>query len=111
MDLSAERVAKNDMAFRDANEGIGQAAAEHGIAERVPFICECADPGCTQILQLSLAEYEMIRMNPRRFLHAVGHHTGEHEMVVEEKPGYAIVEKVGRAGEVVEEIDADVPRS
>jgi len=106
MDLSAERVAKNDMAFRDANERIRGAAAGHGIAERVPFICECADPGCTQILQLSLAEYEMIRTQPRCFLHAVGHHTEEHEMVVEEKPGYAVVEKVGRAGILVDELDS-----
>jgi hypothetical protein len=108
MDLSAERVVENDVAFREANERIRGAAAAHGVAERVPFICECADPGCTQILQLSLAEYEMIRAH-RRFLHAVGHHTGEHEMVIEEKPGYAVVEKVGRAGILVEEIDSNAP--
>ena len=111
MGLSAERVAKNDLAFKDANDRIRRAAAGHGIAERVPFICECADSGCTQILQLSLAEYEMIRTHARRFLHAVGHYTGEHEMVVEEKPGYTVVEKVGRAGEIVEEIDSDARRS
>ena len=70
MGLSAERVAKNDLAFKDANDRIRGAAAGHGIAERVPFICECADSGCTQILQLSLAEYEMIRTHARRFLHA-----------------------------------------
>ena len=98
------------MAFRDANERIRGAAAAHGIADQVPFICECADPRCTQILQLSIVEYEMIRRYPGRFLHALGHHTGEHEMVVEEKPGYAIVEKVGRAAELVEEF-GDGPRS
>jgi len=67
MDATAERVAKNDAAFRAANERIEQRAAEAAIAT-VPFICECAEESCTAIVRLTLGEYEQIRANGRWFL-------------------------------------------
>jgi hypothetical protein len=108
VDLSAERVARNDSVFRDANEAIAESAAEHDLTDRVPFICECAEPTCTELVQLSLVEYEMVRADSRRFLNAPGHEVagGGHVAVVERRDGYVVVEKVGEAGKIAEELDA-----
>jgi hypothetical protein len=104
---TAERVARNDAIFRDANEGIQDAARRYSIAGGVPFLCECADPRCMEILRLELAEYEEIRARPTYFINARGHHTAAQgwATVVERRNGYDVVEKVGRAAGVVEAFD------
>lgn len=106
-EVTAERVAKNDAIFRDANERLRQAAAEHGFDEqRAPFICECADPRCTRVLQVDVAVYQRVRVNPRWFLNVPGHEAAArgHATVVERHDGFVIVEKIGRAGDVAEEL-------
>ena len=107
MELTADRVARNDDAFRKANEGISNVAADQGVDGLLPFICECADPRCTEIVRLTLAEYEHVRGRPTWFLNAHGHHVtgGPHVEVVEEHERYIVAEKVGRAAEVAEELD------
>lgn len=103
-ELTLERLARNQAAFREANERIVAAAGEIGLGvESVPFICECADPACTQVLPIDLADYEAVRRNPRRFLHANGHDDGLGEPV-ELHEGYVVVEKTGLAGELAERL-------
>lgn len=104
----AARVARNDSIFRDANEGIRDAAAEYDVSSTVPFICECADPNCTEILRVELREYERIRSQPTHFLNAPGHHLGAapHVRVVESRDGYDVVKKVGDAADAAAERDS-----
>src|SRR3954471_314244 len=71
--LSAERIARNDAIFRNANEGISEAAEAAEIEDRVPLICECADPACREIVQMSMQEYREIREDPRLFWNVPGH--------------------------------------
>jgi hypothetical protein len=72
----------------------------------VPFVCECADRGCSELVRLDLDEYEEIRANSRHFLSAPGHLAAEGAaVVVAERDGYVIVEKVGHAGDIVEALD------
>ena len=106
--LSAERVARNDAVFRAANERIERAAEKNAVLQGIPFICECADRSCTAILTLSHGEYEEVRSNARWFLNAPGHDAagGEWVQVVEERDGWVLVEKLGRAGEIVEQLDS-----
>jgi hypothetical protein len=106
-DLTAERVARNDATFREANERIRDSAEEYEMSELVPFLCECPEPSCTEIVQLSLQEYEAIRANPIRFLNARGHEQAaiEHKRVVAQTDGHVIIEKTGRAAEVAAELD------
>jgi hypothetical protein len=110
MDLPDDHAARNDAVFREANEGIKAAAEQHGMADRIPFICECADSACTKIVQLSLSDYETIRDRPRHFLVATGHEsTPEHRTrVIQSGDGYDVIEKLGIAGDVAEQLD---PRS
>ena len=105
--VTQERVARNEATFREANEGIQEAASTHDVLERIPFICECADGNCRELLVLSMDEYEEVRGNQRHFLTAPGHVRASQGVgeVVEERGGYTIVEKTGYAGEIVEELD------
>lgn len=87
MQSRGERIARNDSAFREANERIAQAASEYERVERVPFICECATESCTVIVNLSLAEYEDVRSAPTRFFVAPGHQASEGVVSLLEEEG------------------------
>ena len=102
-----ERVARNDSIFRDANEGIEDAATKYEVLDQIPFICECADGNCRTLLVLSISEYEEIRQNPRHFLNAPGHTRADEgaAQVVTDRGRYLIVAKTGHAGDVAEQLD------
>jgi|ERR671912_2890349 hypothetical protein len=107
--ISAERVARNDARFREANEQLQEAAESLGFEPdaRTPYLCECADLGCTMVLQLTASEYERVRRNPVRFINAHGHERTAQgwARVVEEYEHYSVVEKVGEAAEIAAELD------
>jgi hypothetical protein len=109
--LTEERMARNNATFRDANEHIGAAAGAYGIDAPVPFICECADAHCSEIVRMTLEEYEEVRADSRHFLHIPSHQAaaGGAAEIVAERNGYVIVEKLGRAGEIVEALDERSP--
>ena len=113
--ISAERVARNDAIFREANEGIRAVAEQTELSEDdlVPFICECADVNCTEIVQLSTEEYEVVRSEPTRFLKARGHERNAHgwARVLHEFDRYTVVEKIGEAAEIAAELDPRTARS
>jgi hypothetical protein len=100
-----ERIAANEGAFREVNEGIarGQWPGEDDALRR--FRCECARLGCNRMLELSVREYERIRANPRLFVVTPGHELPDAETVVEVSEGYVVVEKVGSAARVAEDTD------
>jgi hypothetical protein len=105
----AEKIARNNSAFREANERIASAAVGHGLAERgpLPFLCECSDPRCTTIIHLTLDEYRRVRSNPRWFAHAAAHEVAVAGAVapVEEHDRYTLVEKIGQAGVAAVRLD------
>jgi hypothetical protein len=109
--LTAQRVAQNQARFRDANEGIEQAAREYEVdGGGLPFICECSDTECVEILRVKLADYEDVRATPTHFICAPGHHRAAEGWgsVIDRRDGYEVVEKLGDAAAVSEELD---PRS
>jgi hypothetical protein len=106
MDPTAERVARNDAVFREANEQIADAAVGTAL-DGVPFICECADPAWTAIVRLPLTAYARIRADARTFLNVPGHEVNAqgYARVVQRCDGYVVVEKTGEAGRLVEQLD------
>lgn len=106
-EVQEERIATNNATFREANERISAAAGSYGIETPIPFICECSDPRCSEVIRLRLDEYEEVRANPRHFLNIPGHEAASKGLavVVERRDSYSIVEKTGRAGEIVEGLD------
>jgi hypothetical protein len=110
-DAAAEKIARNNATFRDANERIDETAETFGLdrEEPLPFICECSDRRCVEIIGLTLTEYDHVRSNPRWFAHAPNHEEQIAGVVeaVERHSRYVLVEKINRAGDVAAELAAD----
>ncbi len=99
------RAGANESAFREVNEAIERGQWPGDEANQVSFRCECAELGCTEIIELTVGEYERVRANPRRFIVAVGHEQPEVETVVERSADYVVVEKRDRAADLAEAND------
>lgn len=101
-----ERLAKNEVLFREVNERIRDVTEFPGETD---FICECGDAECVEPVALSLAEYEAVRATASRFFVRTGHELPDIEDVVERTDRYTIVAKRnGVPGRVAAESD---PRS
>ena len=103
-----ERLAKNESLFREVNERIAEAAKRTLVLPDAEFLCECGRPECLERIVVQLDEYEAIRAHPDRFVLLFGHQQAEIDRVIDTADDYVIVEKVGEAGKVAEELD---PRS
>ena len=107
VDRSAERVGRNDAIFREANERIRDSAEAEAMTEEIPFLCECAEESCTEIVPLSQEQYEDVRRDSTHFLNAPGHEVaaGPHCKVIERNHTYIVVRKLGAAAEIAENLD------
>lgn len=104
-DESTERLAQNEMIFRELNERLEAGHWPGDETTVVAFRCECAHLGCNRLLELTPADYERVRANPRRFVVITGHERPEVETVVERIGDYLVVEKRGDSGEIAESHD------
>jgi hypothetical protein len=95
------------VALRRANETIQASADRFTIDRNIPFICECPDPNCSEVVNLSFDTYEAIRQSPRQFFNVSGHEASSvaagAERIVALEGDLTIVEKVGVAGDVAAE--------
>jgi hypothetical protein len=102
------KLAANQSRFRRSNDRLKRAAQSHRseASDRLPFLCECADPGCFEAVMLSIAEYERVREHPNWFLLVAGHEDVEsdYERIIEAENGYAVVEQTGKPSEVAEQL-------
>ncbi len=103
--LIKQRLASNEVVFRDVNEAIESGKIPAEVQEATAFRCECGELGCNDLIELTIGEYERVRAHSRRFLVTIGHQRQEIETIVETHPGYAVVEKRDEAGQVAEETD------
>jgi hypothetical protein len=102
-----ERLAMNEALFRDVNERIREISDTFRQTDvTYDFLCECADPACTQRVVLTPAEYEHVRADSTRFVVAKGHAVPEVESVVERAKDHVIVEKEGAAADVAIHLDS-----
>jgi hypothetical protein len=106
MSSREERLAANEELFRDVNERIAELTDKWG--GQLDLICECANPECTQRLNLTVPEYEQLRQNAHHFAVLPGHEIPDIEDVIERTDSHLVVEKHVETHEQVEESD---PRS
>jgi len=95
-DSVRERIVRNNYTFREANEKIRARADEYDAPiERIPFLCECPVPSCTEVLRLTMAEYSDVRAHPDHFFTVPGHEQADAVVahVVSREEGYVVVEK------------------
>ena len=105
-EVDAEQVARNDAVFRAANERIQSAGAKLQAAEPLPFICECADMDCRELIPLTRAEYEGVRRHSTWFVVAPGHERRDGDSrAVEQGAAHVVVEKVGDAADIAAALD------
>ena len=85
---------QNQMRFRRANEGLHDAVEDQvREAQRVPFLCECADDDCFGTVNVTQSEWEAVAAKPNLFLMEAGHQHSEGEEVVGSLRGYEIARK------------------
>ena len=97
----------NEATFRRINEGMEAGQDPSGL---LTFVCECGRLGCNKLIELTRAEYEGVRANPRRFAIVDGHQIEEVEDVVDRTERFIVVEKKGKPeSEIVEHTDPRRP--
>ena len=90
----AERVRKNEAAFKAHNErrqALERAAA--GPDEPIPIVCECGDAGCWDSLPVTIPEIERAHSAKLRYLVKPRHVMPDFERVVSQHDNYWVVEK------------------
>jgi hypothetical protein len=100
----AERIARNESAFRALNESL-EASVHRGRPQGhlAGFVCECGDPECDTTVRLDLSTYESIREDSRLFVIVPGHEAPDVEDVVSEAGGYVVVRKHRDVADIVEQ--------
>jgi hypothetical protein len=99
------RVAKTEALFREVNERVAERAEEFD-SETAEFVCECADPTCTQRIHASLGEYEDVRGEGDTFLVVHGHvERRDMERVIARRDGFQVVQKLRELGVLVRRLD------
>lgn len=100
------RLAFNEALARDVNELVEEVA--HGwfdADELVEFRCECVDPGCSERLRLTRAEYASVRASALTFVVVAGHVDPEIEELAGNIRDYQLLRKTGHGRDVAEATD------
>lgn len=93
------RLALNEARARQLN----QSRSEYWLVDREPaaFWCECSDPGCSALIQLTLGQWRELRADPVQFMVLPGHATEDLEGTAKHRDGYWIVAKLGEPQETI----------
>lgn len=106
MGYREERVAKNEAASRQINEGIDTAFESEPPDRSTFMICECGLEQCDQLLRITRADYDRVRSDPRQFLIFRDHLVPDTERVVFEGHGFlAVAKREGTPAEVAVQED------
>lgn len=92
----ADRIARNNLIFREANERIRARSIElQDPVERIPFLCECPREDCSTVVPLTPVEYESVRRDRTYFFTTPGHEGAELPVgeIVSRRAGYVLVQK------------------
>ncbi|HSH56121.1 MAG TPA: hypothetical protein VK983_04850 [Candidatus Limnocylindrales bacterium] len=105
--LSEERMAENEVVFRQYNESVqerfdeieriakedGQHSPIKPNDQELHFHCECSDENCRERIKIKPSRYTEIHQRRDRFVTVCGHEVPSIESVVTEESGYCIIEK------------------
>jgi len=108
-DRRTTRIAENESAFRDFNEGLERSVQRRRSPEDYAgFVCECGDDDCEVTIRLRLADYESIRDDSQLFFTCPDHDVPDVEDVVARNEDYLVVRKHQEVADLVHKSD---PRS
>lgn len=92
-----------EAALRNSNYRV--ADSQHGNPILEGLFCECGSAGCEERLSVEVEDYDRVRSMDRRFFVAPGHNFPGAEEIVEERPGWVIVEKPEEVASTLKRID------
>ena len=80
-------------AFRDANRRIMAVADSLSVDADVPFLCECSDTNCRELIRMPWTEFDALHEVDNLFVVVPGHELLEVEQLVAESDRYNVVKK------------------
>jgi hypothetical protein len=88
----------NEAMFRQVNERLEELNRTFAdFTDHLQVVCECADIGCAEMIDVPAADYERVRSEPTHFIVVPGHEVADVEDVVEVHQAFHVVRK--RKGE------------
>jgi hypothetical protein len=100
------REGRNESLWREVNERVSEINEANAVElELTDWVCECPDETCTERVGLTSDEYERVRTDSTHFLVAPSHVDPDVERVIEQHDRFWVVEKVGTAAAVSEQLD------
>ena len=82
----------NESIFREANERIAESARNLSLSGPAPFLCECPDERCTQLIPMALEEYAAARQGRSQFFTVPGHEPGS-AAVLEQNDRFTLIDR------------------
>jgi hypothetical protein len=104
----AVRAAENQNLFRTVNERVSDLNSAASFSEVTEWVCECADPACTERISMTVDEYEALRSDGNSFAVAHGHELIDVEDVGASTDRYLVVSKRSAGADKARRLD---PRS
>jgi len=97
------QAAKTQALFREVNERV----REVNVSFLTPvgeWFCECEHDSCVDRIEMSVNEYDSVRLHGARFLVSPGHaHASDADrVIIERNARYWVIENTGLAGELAE---------
>ena len=83
------RYARNQELFREVNDRIAELATKWG-SQPMGIVCECANTGCAQMIQIPVEDYRRVRQSSGWFVIIPGHII-EDEQLIERHASYDII--------------------
>ncbi len=108
--MNAPSLTQQESALRRVNEAIERGVWPGEDGAPVRMRCECGRIGCSEFVEISVAEYERVRSSSRLFVLRDGHQTAEVERIVAREARYIVVQKTGRAGRSADRSDPRAAR-
>jgi hypothetical protein len=86
---------QSQLLCRRINEHIVEISRSVRFASAIDIVCECATPGCFELIRIAPSDYDAVRRFPARFLVKPGH-ASDDERVIDEHRRFVVVEKTAR---------------
>jgi hypothetical protein len=77
--------------YRAVNERIREISADWDVAQAAGFFCECADARCSELLSLTVVDYEAIRAMGDCFVVLGGHEPPDCDRILARNNGHVIL--------------------
>lgn len=87
---------RRSLLFREVNERIRELGLRWDEPGAAGFVCECARPGCNEVLDLTVPDYDELRARGDGFIVLRGHESGARDRPAPAAPSRAVGHDIPR---------------